>query len=577
MREEKVNMRSTLRLILAILLACFVSYGDSRFKVSRDFDQMDQNQATEVIVQFRQAPTDKHHKKVKDKGGEFKRDLHVIKGALYSIPPGQVKKLADDPDVVFMSPNRKVKGSLDVTTAAANAGAAASYGLDGTGVGIAILDSGVSAHPDLRKSGTSISRIVYSQDFTGSGTTDDLYGHGTHVAGIAAGNGKVALLYPTVTRILKGMASQASIINLKVLDDDGVGLDSAVIEAIQTAIALKSQYNIRVMNLSLGRGVFDSYTQDPLCQAVEQAWNAGIVVVVAAGNYGRNDSAGTSGYGTIAAPGNDPYVITVGAMKTMGTAGRGDDLIASYSSKGPTLFDHVVKPDIVAPGNQVRSLLNSTTGTIYSKYYSARVSVAYYATGYGYSYSSAYLNMSGTSMATPVVSGAVALLLQQHPSLTPDQVKARLMKTASKSFPTMSSTVYQGVTYVSYYDAFTVGAGYLDVAAALANTDVAAGSAQSPVAVRDAVTGQVSMVYANGVIWGSGLIWGSGVIWGSTNVGSSGLIWGSGVIWGSTMTGGTGLIWGSGTNGTVDPAGIIWGSSGRGLVDPMSVVTEGEN
>src|SRR6202007_895655 len=143
-------------------------------------------------------------------------------------------------------------------------------------------------------------------------------------------------------------------------DQYGHGTDSAVINAIQTAIRLKSQYNIRVINLSLGRQVFESYTLDPLCQAVEQAWKAGIVVVVAAGNQGRNNSAGTNGYGTIAAPGNDPYVITVGAMKTMGTPSRTDDLIASYSSKGPTLFDHVVKPDIVAPGNRVVSLLAST-------------------------------------------------------------------------------------------------------------------------------------------------------------------------------------------------------------------------
>ena len=107
-------------------------------------------------------------------------------------------------------------------------------------------------------------------------------------------------------------------------------------------IELKSTYNIRVINLSLGRPVYESYTTDPLCQAVEAAWKAGIVVVVAAGNEGRNNTFGTSGYGLIASPGNDPYVITVGAMRTMGTAARTDDLIASYSSKGPTTIDHVV-------------------------------------------------------------------------------------------------------------------------------------------------------------------------------------------------------------------------------------------
>src|SRR5207244_11604340 len=101
----------------------------------------------------------------------------------------------------------------------------------------------------------------------------------------------------------------------------------------------------------------ESYTLDPLCQAVQRAWESGLVVVVAAGNNGRDDSMGTAGYATITSPANSPYVITVGAMKDMGTAARGDDLIASYSSKGPTLIDHVVKPDLVAPGNVIVSAL----------------------------------------------------------------------------------------------------------------------------------------------------------------------------------------------------------------------------
>ena len=126
--------------------------------------------------------------------------------------------------------------------------------------------------------------------------------------------------------------------------------DSMVIKAIHRAIDLKDQYNIRVLNLSLGRPVYESSQIDPLCQAVKAAWNAGIVVVVSAGNLGRNS------YASILSPGNSPYAITVGAMKTMGTAARGDDQVASYSSKGPTWIDMTVKPDLVAPGNQVVSL-----------------------------------------------------------------------------------------------------------------------------------------------------------------------------------------------------------------------------
>src|SRR5205823_10182083 len=174
-------------------------------------------------------------------------------------------------------------------------------------------------------------RVVYGESFVpGDSSTLDAYGHGTHVAGIVASNGASA----NYMNLYSGIAPGANIVDLRVLDANGAGTDSAVIAAIQRAIALKAQYNIRVINLSLGRGVYESYKLDPLCQAVEQAWKAGIAVVVAAGNDGRDNTIGTKGYGTINAPGNDPYVITVGATKTSENVLRINDTIASYSSKG---------------------------------------------------------------------------------------------------------------------------------------------------------------------------------------------------------------------------------------------------
>ena len=143
---------------------------------------------------------------------------------------------------------------------------------------------------------------------------------------------------------MKGIAPNANLINFRVLDENGDGTESQVIAAIDQAIALASTYNIRVINLSVGRPVVESSAQDPLCQAVEAAWQAGIVVDVAAGNDGRDNSVGNNGYGTITSPGNDPFVITVGAMKDEGTPHRTDDMIASYSSKGPTGIDNYVKP-----------------------------------------------------------------------------------------------------------------------------------------------------------------------------------------------------------------------------------------
>ena len=130
-----------------------------------------------------------------------------------------------------------------------------------------------------------------------------------------------------------------------------------MIAAIDQAIALKDTYNIKVINLSLGRAIYESYTLDPLCQAVEQAWAAGITVVIAAGNDGRINTLNNEGYGTINAPGNDPYALTIGATNAMNTASVNDDVMATYSSKGPSFLDQVVKPDVVAPGNLVTSLL----------------------------------------------------------------------------------------------------------------------------------------------------------------------------------------------------------------------------
>src|SRR6202043_202313 len=288
--------------------------------------------------------------------------------------------------------------------------------------------------------------------------------------------------------------------NLRVLNANGGATDSQVIAAINQAISLKSKYNIRVINLSLGRAVYETYKLDPLCLAVEKAWKSGIVVVVAAGNNGRYQP--TDGYATVTSPGNDPYVITVGAMKPMGTPTRTDDLIASYSSKGPTVVDAVVKPDLVAPGNLLTSL-ESQGSTLYNQYPANRVPYSYYVKGGSSASSSAYFTLSGTSMAAGVLSGVVADLLQKSPSLTPAQVKARLMLTAYKTFPEFSSATdpATGITYTDQYDVFTVGAGYVDVEAALNSTIVAKGSAMSPTASYDSKSGNVYLNDSPTAVW----------------------------------------------------------------------------
>src|SRR5271170_3489827 len=493
------------------------------------------NETVRVIVQYRQSPQAEQEGRVQRLGARLNHRLGVVKGIALTIPVNALTALEADPEILSVSVDHPVKAMDDYTNSAMNVSAAwnAGYNGGGTGgsssagtsvstamstsvstytgsgaaVGVAVIDSGINDnHPDLWDSTESYSRVVYHQDFTGTTVRNasgkvvyDLYGHGTHVAGIVGGNGYLSNgRYP-------GVAPGVNMIDLRVLNALGAGSDSEVIAAIQETINLQNKYNIRIINLSLGRGISVGYAQDPLCQAVESAWKSGIVVVAAAGNYGRITVEGSAGYGTVAAPGNDPLVLTVGAMKSMNTFPRTDDLIASYSSKGPTTYDHVVKPDIVAPGNLVVSL-DDHGSTLDNLYPGNEVA--------GNNTNHDYFSLSGTSMATPAAAGAVVLQLQQHPWMTPDQIKARLMKTAYKNFPTSSTATdpITGQTYTSYYDLFTIGAGYLDVQAALNNNNVApgnVGAALSPTAVYNSSTGTVALSNGNSVIAGNSVVWGS--------------------------------------------------------------------
>jgi len=538
-RTKTTTLVRTFLTICTLILGANLVFAGSH-KISKDLEGNTGSGMVDVIVQFKQLPTAAHHEKVLSRGGTIKKRYSEFRGAAYTMPASALDDLAADPDVVYISPDRPLSGAsttsipmaLDYHTASINAPAAWNQGLSGSGVGVAVIDSGIDLNTDL-----NLLNVVYNQDFTGAflGSASDQYGHGTHVTGIIAGNGlNSAGLLDSYT--FKGIAQNVSLINLRALDQNGLGSDSGVIAAIDQAIALRSRYNIRVINLSLGRPVWESYKQDPLCQAVEQAWKAGIVVVVAAGNYGRDNNAGTQGYGTITAPGNDPYVITVGAMNTQGSANRNMAVIASYSSKGPTLFDQVIKPDLVAPGNRVISLYNAGQ-TLSQEYPGNVVPVSLYQSIALNLPSANYFILSGTSMAAPMVSGAAALLLQQHPTLTPDQVKARLMKTAFKGLTqhSVATDPITGITYSDQADIFTVGAGYLDIQAALGNSDLApstTGSAISPNAVEDGSGNIVISVNGPSVLGGSSVLWGSSVVWGSS------------VLWGSDINGES-VLWGS--------------------------------
>ena len=570
--------KRVMKMSLASLLLTFSLWGQPA-KIHPSLANMRPEETVRVLIQYREGLTERRNARIHELGGTVHHDLQLVRGHAVSLRADEIEALANDPDVEMISPDNPVSATMDTAAAAINASAAWTTNHIGKGIGVAVIDSGVSAHPDLA------SRVVYSQDFTGEGQNADLYGHGTHVA-VALGGSGATSSGANYFKTFKGIAPAVNIVNLRVLNSAGVGTDSTVIAGIQKAISLKSTYNIRVINLSLGRPVTASYTKDPLCQAVESAWKAGIVVVVAAGNYGRNNNSGTAGYGTITAPGNDPYVITVGAMKTMGTPARGDDQIATYSSKGPTLYDHVVKPDIVAPGNQIHSGLtpDKVSAGLFMTYPSTQFPCSYYQTSCGTGNSQWYYVLNGTSMATPMVSAAAAILIGVNPNVTPDQVKARLMKTAFKSFPSVSTVTVSGVTYRDYYDMFTVGAGYLDIQAALANNDVASGNAQSPSVKYNSSTDTGTLQYNPGSTFQGAGPFGSSLLWGTSQLSGSSILWGTStsfatsLVWGTSGTSAFSLLWGTGTNGTVDPSSLLWGTTVQpGSIAPLvSVLTRGE-
>lgn len=256
-------------------------------------------------------------------------------------------------------------------------------GLKGQGVTVAVIDTGVGPHPDLQ------GRIVGFQDFV-NGRPDpyDDQGHGSHVSGTVGGDGAASF------GKLKGVAPEASIVGVKVLDAGGSGTFADVIAGIQWCVENKDRYGIKVLNLSLGAYVEETWKDDPVVQAVQAAERAGILPVIAAGNSGPFS-------GTVGTPGNAPAALTLGALDDRGTPWHWDDGIPFFSSRGPTPVDNLAKPDVVAPGAGITA-----------------------AVGDGYK------RMSGTSMASPMAAGVAALLMQAHPEATPAQVKQALMETA---------------------------------------------------------------------------------------------------------------------------------------------------
>ena len=346
--------------------------------------------------------------------GGVTSDLPAVSGVAVDVTPDQLAALRAQPDLA-VTPDVSVSvadTSFTATRAPAavfpqTTGASQLWPnkIDGTGVTVAVLDTGITRLPDFGN------RLLGGVDLSGEGNPfQDSYGHGTFVAGLIAGNGASS------KGVYMGEAPGAGLVAVKVAGASGVTDLATVISGINWVISHRDQYGIRVLNISLGAMPTASTVLNPLDQAVETAWQAGIAVVTSAGNVGPFN-------GTILSPGDDPLAITVGALDDNGSTNPAAATMTSFSSVGPTNIDGWFKPDLVTSGKSVVSL-RAPGSTIDTQNLSAVIGTANFVG-------------SGTSFSTAITSGAAALLFQNIKNryktllVTPDQVKAQLLGTTA--------------------------------------------------------------------------------------------------------------------------------------------------
>lgn len=517
--------------------------------------------------------------------GDLVKSEHPLVDALaVEVHSEDVAELGRHPWVSAVSIDATVHaGSLSVATSSGAIAlreslglsqATESHGPSGSTVGVAVVDSGISPTTDLAD------RISGFYDFTRGGVPtapSDDYGHGTHVAGLIGGGGTPG------TRQFQGVAPEVRFVGFKVLDKTGSGRTSDLIKALEYIVANHVVLNLQIINLSLGHPIYESAKTDPLVQAVEKAAAAGLIVVTSSGNFGENDKTGQVGYTGLTSPGNAPSAITVGAAQTMGTGARGDDIVAPYSSRGPSWFDAYAKPDLVAPGHHLVSD-TSVNSTLYNQLTSSR------RTAGGQS----FLELSGSSMAAAVATGVAALIVDAHnradyPNarpLTPNLVKAILEYTA---------------TPLAGFDPLSQGAGEINAGGAVAlssaiDTSAAAGSRWLSTDVptftiigggraswsQEIIWGDAgltgNLLFETGPAWSGATVWGGDIDWGSglAEARASNIVWGTAGVWGRNIVwsdrligervGAAEIVWGAAAGldnivwGTVTTDNVVWGT-----------------
>jgi len=466
----------------------------------------------ELIVSFRSGPDAGQRRTLESLRANSIKPLPSVNGYAVKMAAIDALALRQAPDVDYVTLDAPVRSSGLVTSEPSDSTGTPVFfdsGVTGRGVTVAVLDSGIADHPDLR--GSVIAAVDFVADVDDEPTGGDPYGHGTHVAGIISGHGANS------SGLFAGIAPDAALVSVRVLDGQGEGTTSVVIQGIEWATSNRERYGIRVLNLSLGRPIYESAKKDPLVRAVEAASAAGLVVVTSAGNFGQNGSF------TITSPGNAPNAVTVGSSSDgdtaamyggIGSSTDGDTVstagasVSTFSSRGPTYIDHFLKPDLVAPGNAIVSL-RAAGSALDRAFPERRVAV-------DGALEPAYFEISGTSVAAPIVAAAAVLMLAQEPELDPATIKARLMLSANSGLDA---------------GPLARGAGSLEIAGALATTGHAS-SAASPSVRRaagccdlliepanepslwDAATLEGdSGLWADGELWGDAEIWGDAALW----------------------------------------------------------------
>jgi serine protease AprX len=459
-------------------------------------------------------------------------------------------QVSTDAQVTVSSSKTPARAKSRPTNASISPSPALSYG----GLAVAIIDSGIQPHPDL-----PLSRIRKFKDFVGNSTLPiDKCGHGTHVAGIVAGSGLLS------NGDYAGIAPDVDIVALRVLGNDCSGRTSDVIDALEWVGRNHEAYRIKVVNMSLGHGVLESIFTDPLVQAVERLSRKGIAVVTAAGNRGINPATGQPGYGGVGVPCNAPSAICVGSLDTQDTNKLSDDRVADSSSRGPTRFDLLAKPDLVAEGVNVVSLA-ARGSRLFNDYPDLRVD--------GTDGKPRYFTLSGTSMSSPLVAGAAAQLLRANTGLSANSVKLALQFTAR---------------ILRRTDVLTQGAGALNAIGAMTLA-----KAINPTAPRGtnwinyAVVAANKDEYGHGITWGQRIIYGDrfmqpryaqihlfrwdddivwaydaiaeNIVWG--NAGDDNIVWGNedNIVWGNEDN----IVWGNDDNivwGNIEDENIVWGN-----------------